>query len=69
MLTKIRSLCLEICAIKEESKTNHIVKLPESNDPSKNSHRRDYNDEEDALRDNDYEGNKYDSQTHPTADT
>jgi hypothetical protein len=55
--------------MKEGSKPNHIVKLPESNDPNKNSHRRDYNDEKDALRDNDYESNKYDSQTHPAEDT
>jgi hypothetical protein len=55
--------------MKEESKTNNIVKLSEFNDPDKNNHHKDYNDERDALRGNDYEGNKYDSQTHPTADT
>jgi hypothetical protein len=69
MLTKIHSLCLEIHAIKEGSKTNNIVKLPEFNDPDKDSHRKDYNGVEDALRGTDYEDNKYDSQTHPAEDT
>jgi hypothetical protein len=69
MLTKIRLLGLEIRAIKEGSKPNRIVKLPESNNPNKNSHRKDYNDERNALRDPDYESNKYGSQNHPTEDT
>jgi hypothetical protein len=69
MLTKIRSLCLEIRAIRGGSKTNNIVKLPESNDPNKNSHCKGYNDVEDALHSNNYEGNKYTPQTHPTEDT
>jgi hypothetical protein len=70
MLTKIRSLCLEIRAIKEGAKTtNNIAKLPESSDSDKDSHRKDYNDVEDALHYNDYEDNRYVLQTHPIEDT
>jgi hypothetical protein len=69
MLTKICSFCLEIRAIKEGANDNNIVKLPESNDPNKNNHGKDYSDVEDALHCTDYKDNKYDSQIHPTEGT
>jgi hypothetical protein len=67
MLTKIRSLCLEIHAIKEGSNNNNnISKLPEFTNQDKNSHCKDYNNVKDALHYTDYKGNKYGSQTHPS---
>jgi hypothetical protein len=70
MLTKIRSLCLEIRAMKEESKTiNNISKLPEFANHNKNSHRTDYSNVKGALHYNDYEDNKYAPQTRLTEDT
>jgi hypothetical protein len=57
MLTKIRSLCLEIRTMKEESKTINIIsKLPEFTNQDKNSRRTDYSNVKDALHCNDYRG-------------
>jgi hypothetical protein len=64
MLTKIRSICLKIRAIRERSKPNNIVKLPEFNDPNKNSRRTDYNGVKDVLHDTDYEDNKHQQNGH-----
>jgi hypothetical protein len=70
MLLKICSLCLEIHAMKEGSKAiNTIAKLPESNNPYKNSRHKDYKNVKDASHCIHYVDNKYAPQIRPTEGT